>query len=323
MNAEQYKYDVAFSFLQQDESLATQLNDLLQDRIKTFLYSKRQGEIAGSDGEQTFGRVFGEECRLVVVLYRTGWGTTPWTRIEETAIRNRAFNHGYNFAIFIPLDDPPTTPEWLPKTQLWVGLNRWGVNGAASVIETRVRELGGSPHEETVQEQATRFERALEFSEKRKRFLTSETGVKAANDEFNILHGELSRLVIEIKEAAKSLSYSMKRSRYYMGDDIVILGLDLGLSVVWYNRYSNTLKDSELTLEVWEGHPPYPGIMKWDEPKKLQGVKFHFDLTSSGEYRWQTVGGDPRLYGTKELAAFCLKYFMDAEKNAQLRKERE
>ena len=319
MNAEQYKYDVAFSFLQQDELLATQLNDLLQDRIKTFLYSKKQEEIAGTDGEQTFGRVFGEESRLVVVLYRTGWGTTPWTRIEKAAIRNRAFDHGYDFAIFIPLDDPPTTPKWLPKTQLWVGLGRWGVNGAASVIERRVQELGGSPHEETVQERASRFERALEFSEKRKRFLTLEPGVKAANDEFNILHGELSRLVVEIQEAAKSLSYSMKRSRYF-GDHIVILGLDLGLSVVWYNRFSNTLKDSELTLTVWEGHPPYPGIMPFDRPKQLQSLKFHFDLTPYGEYRWQTVGGDQRQFATKELAAFCLKYFMDAEQKVRLKK---
>jgi len=319
MNAEQYKYDVAFSFLQQDESLATQLNDLLQDRIKTFLYSKKQEEIAGTDGEQTFSRVFGEESRLVVVLYRPGWGDTPWTRIEKVAIRNRGFDHGYDFAIFIPLDDPPTTPEWLPKSQLWVGLRRWGVNGAASVIERRVQELGGSPHEETVQERASRLERALAFSEKRKQFLASESGVRTANDEFNILHNELSRLVVEIQGAAKSLSYSVKRARYF-GDHIVILGLDLNLSVVWYNRFSNTLKDSELTLTVWEGHPPYPGIMQFDRPKQLQSLKFRFDLNPYGEYRWQTVGGDQRQFATKELAAFCLKYFMDAEQKVRLKK---
>ena len=150
MSADNYKYDVAFSFLAQDEAFAMQLNDLLQDRVTTFLYSRRQGELAGTDGEKTFNLVFGEQARLVVVLYREGWGETPWTRIEETAIRNRAFDHGYDFVKFIPLDDKPSVPKWLPRTQLWVGLKRWGISGAASVIEARIQELGGETHEESV-----------------------------------------------------------------------------------------------------------------------------------------------------------------------------
>jgi hypothetical protein len=48
MASDQYKYEVAFSFLAQDEALATGLNDLLQDRLATFLYSERQKEIAGT-----------------------------------------------------------------------------------------------------------------------------------------------------------------------------------------------------------------------------------------------------------------------------------
>jgi hypothetical protein len=190
MEMQQYKYDVAFSFLAQDEELAIQLNDLLQDSVQTFLYSKKQGEIAGTDGEKSFNRVFGEQSRLVVVLYRGGWGETPWTRIEETSIRNRAYEQGYDFVIFIPLDDPPTIPKWLPKTQLWIGLKRWGVTGAASVIEDRIQKLGGEPHQETVEARAARLERSLKFAEKRKRFLGSEIGVSVANKEFEALQNE-------------------------------------------------------------------------------------------------------------------------------------
>ncbi len=70
MNNNEFKYDVAFSFLQQDEPTATQINDLLQDRVSTFLYSRRQGEVAGTDGEKTFNQVFGRIkqtffCKLV------------------------------------------------------------------------------------------------------------------------------------------------------------------------------------------------------------------------------------------------------------------
>ena len=51
-NAGDFEYDIAFSFLAEDEMLATQLNDLLQDRFKTFLYSKQQEKLAGTDGEE-------------------------------------------------------------------------------------------------------------------------------------------------------------------------------------------------------------------------------------------------------------------------------
>ena len=56
--------------------------------MSTFIYTKNQEEIAGKDGENTFNKVFGEEARVVVVLYRKGWGNTSWKRIEETAIKN-------------------------------------------------------------------------------------------------------------------------------------------------------------------------------------------------------------------------------------------
>jgi argininosuccinate synthase len=51
VKTEQYKYDVAFSFLAKDEALATELNDRLQDRVKTFLYTRKQEQIAGTDGD--------------------------------------------------------------------------------------------------------------------------------------------------------------------------------------------------------------------------------------------------------------------------------
>jgi hypothetical protein len=73
----EYKYDVAFSFLNQDESLAQQLNDLLQDRISTFIYPEHQLDLAGKDGEIVLKKSFDSEARIVVILYRDEWGITP------------------------------------------------------------------------------------------------------------------------------------------------------------------------------------------------------------------------------------------------------
>jgi len=134
MTDQDYKYDVAFSFLAEDEGLATEINDIFEGRLSTFIYSRRQGELAGTDGEITLNSVFGSEARTVFVLYRKGWGETPWTRIEQTAIRNRAYDQGYDFVMVAPLEKPPTVPQWLPKTQIWIGLERWGVEGAAIAV---------------------------------------------------------------------------------------------------------------------------------------------------------------------------------------------
>ena len=201
-----YEYDVAFSFHSLDEGLATQLNDLLQDRFKTFLYSKRQEVLAGSDGEETFNAVFGEKARCTVVFYRKEWGETPFTRIEQTAIRNRAFAEGYEFTIFIPTDDPPTTPPWLPRTRLYFGLSKFGLQGAAAVIEKRIQELGGEPTVESVQDRAARLQRAQDLKTARKRFHDSEEGVRQANDAFKVLTSTLQIRASEIASANPSLA---------------------------------------------------------------------------------------------------------------------
>jgi len=122
------KYEVAFSFLQQDEKLAYEISDLIKDRLSTFIYSEHQKELAGSDGEKTFNEVFGEKARIVVILYREEWGKTKWTRIEETAIRNRGHEEGYDFTLLVQLEPSAKMPKWLPKTRIYFGFDRWGVN---------------------------------------------------------------------------------------------------------------------------------------------------------------------------------------------------
>lgn len=162
MTTTEYKYDVAFSFLADDEDIATNINDIIKDRLTTFIYSERQKELAGTDGEKTFSRVFGSEVRIVFVLYRKGWGETSWTRIEETAIRNRCFDEGYDFVLFAPLEKNLELPRWLPKNRIWLGLDRWGIEDAASVIESRVQEAGGIPKEETVEDRISRLKNEID-----------------------------------------------------------------------------------------------------------------------------------------------------------------
>ena len=87
MAIENPKYDVAISFLSQDESTATAIHERLSEGLQVFFYPRSQEELAGTDGLESMRKPFFGESRVVVVLYREKWGKTPWTRVEETAIK--------------------------------------------------------------------------------------------------------------------------------------------------------------------------------------------------------------------------------------------
>lgn len=142
--SDDFKYEVAFSFLQDDEPLALEIADRLRDRVKVFIYSENQKELIGRDGIDQFTSVFREEARVVIILYREDWGQTKWTRIEETAIKNRFPDEGYDFLLIAPLDSPIKLPKWYPPAWIWADVRRYGVDGVASVIENRVQAIGGS-----------------------------------------------------------------------------------------------------------------------------------------------------------------------------------
>ena len=175
-----FEYDIAFSFTTDDEGIATQLNDRLQDRYRTFLYSKAQDKLVGTDGADTFGAVFNKQARSVVVLLRPEWGTTPFTRVEQTAIKNRAHDHGYDFATFIVTVPGTPIPDWLPKTRLWYDLPRFGLDGAVAVLAARIQERGGAAVEETLAAKMARLERAQNFSREKEAFVGSKQGVDGA-----------------------------------------------------------------------------------------------------------------------------------------------
>jgi hypothetical protein len=308
MSDPQYEYDIAISFVAKDEAIASQLADQFEGRLRVFLYSKQQEQLAGTDGEKTFNEVFAKQSRLVVVLYRDGWGQTPWTRIEETAIRNRAFDEGYDFVIFIPLDETPTVPKWLPRTQLWVGLSRWGISGAASVIDARFQELGGEPTIETLEHRAARVERELNYEKRRKQYLNSDSGVRGANNSFAELREAIAAAVPRLQAAVPSLRISSKQQERV----IILLSEGPALSVNWRQQYSNTLSDSQLEASIWLGHPPFLGVMHYEQPNSIHHLRLAPDLDQSDVHAWAIKDASGRrLLGASEAAEYILTWWLD------------
>ena len=310
-----FKYDVAISFLHEDESLARELNDLLSERLTTFVYFDRQKELAGTDGEQTFNQIFGAESRTVVVLYREHWGSTPWTRIEETAIRNRGYEEAYDFLIVIPLNPPPTGPKWLPKPRIWVDLDRWGLGGAAAAIEVRVQETGGSPKKESPLDQAARLSRQKQNEEQRLALLNSEDGVNRANQEMNALFGHIERIASEITIAGGDVKVGCKRvERQKL--DVCSWGYHIYVSWVYFCR--NSLRDSRLDMDLKK--PERFGLprIRGGEPFILG--RFNFDARPPDRFGW-TQQGDQRFFSSEQLASHCIKQLLDRLQQDQPWKE--
>jgi hypothetical protein len=284
------------------------LNDLLQDRFKTFLYSKKQEALAGLDGEEAFNAVFRKKARCVAVLYRNEWGQTPFTRIEQTAIRNRAFDEGYDFTLFIPTTSPPTLPAWLPKTRLWFGLSRYGLKGAAAVIEARIQEAGGEPHTESIAERAARFQRAQDLEDAKRRFRQSEDGVRQAEAAFERLTKALEEKLTEIAGSNERLKHlKVRRQLEYR----LVSGLGLFMNIGWRVRFANSLDESWLFVDLHDGCPRLPGLVAWDEPRRLQTLKFDYALVGIDRHGYIERSGESRWFTAEELADYLLRLYMD------------
>jgi hypothetical protein len=295
------------------------LNDLLEDRLSTFLYSKRQGELAGTDGEKTFNEVFGGDARTVVVLYRDGWGKTPWTRIEETAIRNRGFEDGYDFVIFVKLDHSSTIPRWLPKNRIGVGLERWGEKGAASVIEARVQEAGGTSREETAEEKAMRICREIQARERRKGFLESHEGVNTATNEVTSLPSEMKKIALKIEERDSAFVFDFKRSQRL--GEFSVESHAFTLFFEWIIPISNSLEGSVLFVQLidnkrrgWRHHAD----PNREQASIIREDKFHFGLNLSGQMGWYLENQQERLMPTSQLAEHCMKVPLDGIRESKL-----
>jgi hypothetical protein len=310
---EDFEYDVAFSFNALDEGIATQLNDLLSPRLKTFIYSERQREIAGTDGQERFSEVYGKTARLVVVLFRPEWGETPWTRVERDAIKNRSLNDGWDFTTFVPTVERPQMPPWLPKTRLYVGLERWGIEAAAAVIEARVAELGGNPREETVVERADRFARAAKFKQMQEQFQSSDTGVKAAlqaYEDFSLATEKHAEAI-----AVAGVKINIQRSQEYR----ILTGLPPCNAVCSFRPfYTNVLKDVHLHVDVYKGFPHLPGFMPpFDKPSKLKSFRYAYRLVRPDYHAWVGIEEKGREFTHQQLAEHVLRAYMDIAEHSK------
>ena len=214
------KYDVAFSFLQRDEQLAIDITDRIQNRVKVFIYSEQQKELIANDGVDAFSQVFKQEARVVVILFRETWGTTKWTRVEETAIKSRHLEEGPKLLVVASLDGKH--PVWYPDTWIWGDLERYGIDGLASVIETKVRQRGGEVRSESITDYAAAAERQMTFASDRRTWRNSEEAIQDAVKEVDTLFTLLNQAREQVSRSGHLQTQLQFQKRY--GSTAVVSG---------------------------------------------------------------------------------------------------
>ncbi len=300
-SAKKFAYGVAISFLSEDENLAQTIAHKLKENLKVFVYSEQQKEIAGKDGVETFTNLFQSDARVVVILYREGWGKTKWTRVEETAIKDRFLNTGWDFLIVILLE-PPQTPVWLPDSRLWFDINTFGIDEAVGVIKAQVLKEGGEVIVETFLDQADRQNEELEMLENRKKILESKQGYESA-----LICAQ--DLYVKFKENSDNLFKKMNVPLQFEGDytQYKIEGYGVRLNVKWYTQFSHSLKDSGLSIKLSEVDRRPEKRFSSSKFLDLSNLLYTFDINDLNQHGWSEMEGKKQFYKSDKIVDMWLK----------------
>lgn len=299
--------DVAFSFLAQDETLAISLAGKLRSRLRTFVYSEVQKDLAGKDGVEEFTSMYGDRASLVAVLYRTGYGQTKWTRLEQSAITSRGVEHGWHSIVVISLDG--SRPTWIPASRLWLGYDKFGPDTVAEVLVERHAELGVLAHPETIAGRAQSLGSSRAAAENARRLTHSDEGVKLASSELAHLSAELNRHAEEISSGTSALDARVSIPnqgvwRFDLEGHFLTFG--------WALQYSNTLEGASLLVR--EGVRPRSPV-NWMPPVSSTKTEFLYapeiePTTTRAHWRLDRPKGT--LLSTEALVEYHLRRLLDA-----------
>lgn len=307
-----FKYEVAFSLVEENKEVGRQINNLIKSKFKTFIYFENKTEVAAQNGLYIFYNIFNNESRIVVILYSDKWGKTDWTNKEEIAIQERIVKNNWDFLIFVKLDKKIITPKWYPNPNIYVNFEDYGISGVASVIENKLRELGGKIKNETIEEKAQRISEERSNIIKIKQTLDKEyLGIGMANEEVKILFGLVKKKIINLSKVAEDLFfkttldenfYIQLQIQYYI------------LNIRWYPSSINFLEGSHLDFNLKKRNiKKYPFDNHFDD---ITTISYLFDINPSWINGWKEDRGKDKFFATEQLLDYWIKIILEEiEKN--------
>ncbi len=186
----EFKYDIAISLCKEDVGYARDLVKALNPKLRVFFYEDRQEELVTKSAPEAFKKVFKEEARVVVILYRERWGNTLYTGIEEEAILERLKEgkgrEGHSF-IFIIQFDKGKKPGWYPVKYIYADPYKYPIEKIAGLLEFKLSEIGVEITPMTFEERINWLRERLKKKEKILNYLSSDKSSSAVLEEIEKL----------------------------------------------------------------------------------------------------------------------------------------
>jgi TIR domain len=298
--------DVSISFLAKDEPFAAELYAKLEQTLKVFFFPRQQEELAGTDGLESMRTPF-LESRVAVILFRQPWGETPWTRVEETAIKDRCLAKGWNSLLFVTLDKPSPLPVWLPNTHIRFSSQDYPVEELVGAVKARVQENGGEISKPNALVTAKRIRAEAELRDDEKRFFRDHPFIsQTVKPQVNAL---LNEIVRKAREVCDSINYSID-PQIRDGQCVIPYG-GISLHVHWKQQFINVIEDAELRVRSLGNRLFLPGEthINTREPRELSRRTFRPKLDFNRNLRW--VAADTKqLLNDDDVVEEAIKQFL-------------
>ena len=295
------QYDVAISFLSADESVAAAVYSRLSEGLKVFFYPRTQEALAGTDGLESMREPFLlDGSRVVVVLYRDRWGQTPWTGVEEVAIRDRCLKDKFRALFFMMLDTMSTPPAWLPDTHVRFNYAEFGLEQAVGAIKARVTECGGTIIPLTPLRRAALYQQEQEYLEDKQQRLRSHDARSVIGRQASVLFDRIKTLCAEIN-SANDMGVEFFSERTGSGCHIRNYRVSLIVTLQWLNFDCELVVrefDRKLAVPALGEQPIYAG----GQPRETRTRRFTPELSRAREYGWIEEGQNTTFITCDALA---------------------
>jgi hypothetical protein len=306
-------YDVAISFLYQDLALAQALYDELSKGLEVFFSPRNQEELAGSDGLESMRAPFRSQSRLNLVLYRPKWGNTPWTGVEEVAVKESCLETSFKNIFFFVIEPTSEIPAWLPDTHVRFNFADFTLEQAVGAVKARVQERGGHFKPMTPIRKAELLQVEQEYQDDRRQ-ISSQEGMQKIYENVKLLFAEIVTQLEDVNANGHlNIEHGIKL-RYGDMDQSCLLGTErLGMAIIWFQRYSNGLDgDAALIVrELNENAIIPPGHWRPQQPDVLKEEKYDPDISRTREYVWRPRKGKGELVTSRDLATKLVLQFLD------------
>lgn len=306
MAEQEQDIDVAISFVSEDLGFASELRDRLGDSLNVFLYTRRQEELAGTNGLESLRDVFNRRARLVVILLGQRWGKTPWTRVEEEAITDRFLKRDGPAFLFVITMDESAPPPWLPEKLLRFNKTDFGVDEAAGAIKARALERGSVVQRQSIASHAARAREVADFEDRKAQLQRSREGVSQVKQEAKLFIERLTKLASEVEKAEPTLGVEYGANEL----QFVMKRQGVAIDVSYHNRIINVLDEARLLIREIRGPVLLPGQHGYffEQPRELARAEFQPELTRADGWCWKSHKGE--VVTSQKLADDCILRFL-------------